>query len=72
MSMDKQKIIPRRSSDADNARRKLLKLGVYSVPTILFLGRVTGARASGQTIGEESKDRDCSILKKIISFGQWC
>ena len=70
--MDKQKIMQSRSSDLDNARRKLLKLGVYSVPAILFLGKVTGARASGQTIGEGSKGRDCNILKKIISFGQWC
>lgn len=69
--MDKQKI-KQTSSSVDNARRKLLQLGIYSVPAILFLGKITGARASGQTVREGSKGRDCNIFKQIISFGQWC
>ena len=39
------------SSDVDNVRRKLLKLGIYSVPAILLIGKVTGARASGTARG---------------------
>jgi hypothetical protein len=69
--MDKQKI-KRTSSNVDNARRKLLQLGIYSVPAILFLGKITGAKASGQTVREATKARDCNIFKQIISFGQLC
>ncbi len=31
----------------DSVRRKLLKIGIYAVPAIMFLGRVNEARASG-------------------------
>jgi len=33
----------------DSVRRKLLKIGIYSVPTIILLGRASVARASGST-----------------------
>ncbi len=31
----------------DSVRRRLLKIGIYSVSTIMFLGRVHAAKASG-------------------------
>jgi hypothetical protein len=40
----------------DEVRRKLLKIGIYAVPTIALLGRVPKARASGYHGGNE----DCS------------
>jgi hypothetical protein len=30
----------------DRVRRRLLKIGIYSVPAIMFLGRVNQAKAS--------------------------
>ncbi len=38
----------------DEVRRKLLKIGMYAVPTIILLGKVPRARAS--TFGSQ----DCS------------
>jgi len=35
----------------DSVRRKLLKIGIYSVPTIMLLGKVKTARASGGNSG---------------------
>jgi hypothetical protein len=46
------------SSDVDNVRRKLLKLGIYSVPAILLIGKVTGARASGTVRGKNDNGGD--------------
>lgn len=34
-------------TDIDSVRRRLLKIGIYSVPAIMFLGRVNAAKASG-------------------------
>ncbi len=42
-------------STIDSVRRKLLKIGIYSVPTIIFLGKVSEARASG-VITDDGKD----------------
>ncbi|GBD38728.1 hypothetical protein HRbin37_00984 [bacterium HR37] len=62
------------SGSVNSARRKLLKLGVYSAPAILFLGRVTTAKASGGSTSSKTRKngKDCNIFKQIISFGQWC
>jgi len=34
-------------STIDRVRRKLLKIGVYSVPTLILMGTATEAKASG-------------------------
>lgn len=57
-----------RKSNTDQARRKLLKLGIYSVPAVVFLGRATGARASGQVVRGKDDDKDCSLFEKIITL----
>jgi hypothetical protein len=57
-------------SNVNEARRKLLKLGLYSAPTLLFLGKVTGARASGQPVGPRHSSSDgCGLFEKIITLG---
>lgn len=35
------------SEIVDQVRRKLLKIGIYTAPTIALLGKVRGAKASG-------------------------
>ena len=40
----------------DVARRRLLKIGLYAAPTIILLGKVPRARASGYG----GKNQDCS------------
>lgn len=59
-------------SSVDETKRKLLKLGVYSAPALLFLGKVSGARASGQALrpnNNRSGDSGCGIFEKIITLG---
>ena len=34
------------TAGVDSVRRRLLKIGIYSVPAIMFLGRVKVARAT--------------------------
>ena len=57
--------------NVNEARRKLLKLGVYAAPTLLFLGKVTGAKASGQPVGPTSRNSSdgCGLFEKIVTFG---
>jgi len=57
--------------NVNEARRKLLKLGVYAAPTLLLLGKVTGAKASGQPIGPTSRNSSdgCGLFEKIVTFG---
>jgi len=55
--------------NTDQVRRKLLKLGIYSVPAVIFLGKVTGARASGQVARSKGDGKDCSLFEKIITLG---
>ncbi|HSE83710.1 MAG TPA: hypothetical protein VLB01_04095 [Thermodesulfobacteriota bacterium] len=68
--MDKQRI-KQKTSSVDKARRKLLKIGVYSAPAVLFLGKVSGARASSNGRPIESKDRGkgCGFFEKIVTLG---
>ncbi len=54
------------SSSVDNARRKLLKIGVYAAPAVLMLGKVAGARASGNPIPKRKKIKKIVRTKKII------
>ena len=59
-------------SNVNETRRKLLKLGVYSAPTLLLLGKVSGARASNQSVGPKSNNRSdngCGLFEKIITLG---
>ena len=57
-------------SSVNKARRKLLKIGIYSAPAVLFLGKVSGAKASnGQPIGPRSGGKGCGIFEKIITLG---
>ena len=39
-------IIKDEDTSVDSVRRRLLKIGIYSVPAIMFLGKVKVARAS--------------------------
>ena len=62
--------IKQRTSSVNEARRKLLKIGVYSAPAVLFLGKVSGAKASnGQLVGSRSGGKGCGIFEKIITLG---
>ena len=47
--MDEHHIIDEDTEDTsiDSVRRRLLKIGIYSVPAIIFLGKVKEAHASG-------------------------
>jgi hypothetical protein len=59
-------------STINETRRKLLKLGVYSAPTLLLLGKVSGAKASGQPVGPKtnnSGEHGCGLFEKIITLG---
>ena len=59
-------------SNVNETRRKLLKLGVYSAPALLLLGKVSGAKASGQHVGPRSNNsggNGCSLFEKIITLG---
>ncbi|MBI2485838.1 MAG: hypothetical protein HYW01_02560 [Deltaproteobacteria bacterium] len=62
--------IKQTTSSVDEARRKLLKIGIYSAPAVLFLGKVSGAKASnGQPVGSRSGGKGCSFFEKLITFG---
>ncbi len=57
-------------STVNEARRKLLKIGIYSAPAVLFLGKVSGAKASnGTTIGPRSDGNGCGFFEKIVTLG---
>ncbi|MGH7889363.1 MAG: hypothetical protein ACRENF_02285 [Thermodesulfobacteriota bacterium] len=59
-------------TNVNETRRKLLKLGVYSVPAVLFLGKVSGAKASGQPVGprnDHSGEGGCGFFEKIATLG---
>ncbi|HEX9667461.1 MAG TPA: hypothetical protein VGA95_13020 [Thermodesulfobacteriota bacterium] len=44
-------IIKDEDTSVDSVRRRLLKIGIYSVPAIMFLGKVKVARASNGPSG---------------------
>jgi len=59
-------------SNVNETRRKLLKLGVYSAPAVLFLGKVSGAKASGQHLGprnDHGGEGGCGFFEKIVTLG---
>jgi len=57
-------------STVNEARRKLLKIGIYSAPAVLFLGKVSGAKASNvQPIGPRSGGSGCGFFEKIVTLG---
>ena len=68
--MDKAKI-KQNTTSVDEARRKLLKIGVYSAPALLFLGKVSGAKASsnGQPVESKSGGKGCGFFEKIVTLG---
>ncbi len=62
--------IKQTTSNVNEARRKLLKIGIYSAPAVLFLGKISGAKASnGQTMGSRDGGKGCGVFEKIITLG---
>ena len=68
--MDKPNI-KEKTSSVDEARRKLLKIGLYSAPALLFLGKVSGAKAStnGQPVEPKARGKGCGFFEKIVTLG---
>ena len=53
----------------NDVRRRLLKIGVYTAPVLVCLGKVSGARASGSVVPKKrSRDKSCTWLDKLFDI----